>query len=403
MTRDFYLPSEHTATFQKDYAANWVAVKATWTVVTKRAIDPSERTTNPRKYLNIHQAFKRIHNYRWRLYFKLAAYVEEIKHTLPDHTLNSVRRIAECLADLKYSNFAKLMQTQAPCGFAMFCPYCRSRITCRPLFKALIRGKSRYNDVIINFPHTRHVILKRMSIKIKFPRDKFGCQKVMRFANNALTRITRMVQRIRGKNTPRVRGGIITANIVPSGAYWRVYIRGLAWQDVGATDAQLLRVLRQAVRFGNRVKDPAIYDEYVSEPKKQNHKGKPLKTGVILVDETAWATRFFDISAAPPGQLLAILRNKRRWRLQRRFGICHDRTRLKPKSKVSLSELWKGYTISKTQGEDNADKDSDGHRTGRDDSLHGGQAGGPEGSLPGLEGAPAGAGEGQPSVGVLHP
>lgn len=408
------IPAELKMGYRIDtYGGNWVSILATWMPILrlknipsatqiKTKIDPKliGRTHPLSPVASIDDVKAKMEGYRFGLFSRLQTYVNKIKNDLPAYVVNQIRRLDNelCWMDHLFEpRYLERIKLQQPCGMTYLCPYCRSRYCCKPLYRAMARGIDRQikkEEAFIARGSARRVPLTRlvrMAIKVKFRSDHVTCGQVKRFASAALSRITKRVQRVYGRCPPRVRGGIITANVTfntgSDGYTWCVYFRGLVIQDRDLKNAEnnLRKELIKSIGPGTGRLRFTHHDARAVASDDMNKRTKSkINTGVFIIREVAWATKFFDVSAAPPSKIISMMRGRRWLRLQRRFGVCHNTSG----KSMALARAWKQYEIDRPQGVTD-DKDSAGDSAGDGAvRIHGGQQGGPEGSLPGAEEPP---------------
>lgn len=384
---DLPRPSEIIGFNVTNYGGNWVSLLATWKPIMRR-LAAHKRNINPKverfppasPTMGWKDIRDLITGYKFDLFSRLTEFTRPMKSELPDYVLNSISRLdnMRCWMDLFYEpNYAARVQEHPPCGFTFLCPYCRSRYCCKPLYKGLVHGLLRQKTLEENSPQHRPVRAIRVAFRLQW-NGVGNCFNVMKTATRVLTRITKDVKRFNGPRPPRVRGGIGTANLTYHDGRWKLYFRFVMLQD--DRDDQAERYLWTAVRMAVRrcgidpVKTMRSFE--VKPVVSIEPGGRKTPAGVVIVREAAWVTRFFDVAAAPPDKILAMMRGRRRMRLQRRFGICHQ----KHGKTDAMKSIWQGYSQHKgvTDESDSVDRS----QSGPVGSLPGGQQSGAEGDLP---------------------
>lgn len=369
-----------------NYGGNWVSLLATWKPIMRR-LAPHKRNINPKEErfppASPTMGWKDIRDlitgYKFNIFSKLTEFTRPMKSSLPDYLNNSIARLSNtrCWMDRFYEpNYKTTVQEHPPCGFTFLCPYCRSRYSCKPLYKGLITGLNRQKTMQDNSSRWGPVRAIRVAFRLQWSGDR-NCYNVMKTATRVLSRITKDVKRFNGPRPPRVRGGIGTANLTYHDGRWKLYFRLVMLQDDRNEEAHkyLWTAVRMAVRRCGIDPLKTMRSFEIKPVVSIEPSGRKTPGGVVIVRESAWVTRFFDVAAAPPDKLLAMMRGRRRMRLQRRFGICHR----KHGKTDAMKSIWQGY--SQHRGENDESDSVDRSQGGQGNSLPGGQQDGVESNL----------------------
>lgn len=370
------------------YGGNWVSLLATWKPIIgrlvkhKKHIDPSiERCPPASTTMGWRDVRDTLTGYKFDIFSRLTEFTRPMKSDLPGYLVNSISRLSNtrCWMDRFFEpDYAAKVKEHPPCGFSYLCPYCRSRYCCKPLYRGLVAGLRRQKLMEEKSPRHNFIRLMRVSFRLQW-NGAGNCYNVMKKAVRVLDRLVKDVQRFKGDRSPRVRGGIVTANLTYHDGRWKVHFRSVMLQDVRSPDKYLWTAVRMAVRACGidpvkTMRSFSVVPSVTVEPK-----GRIVPAGVVIVRESAWATRFFDVSAAPPDKILAMMRGRRRMRLQRRFGVCHK----KHGKSAAMMSIWRGYF--QYRGETNATNSADCSQGRSGSSDPGRHQGGTEVSLSGAE------------------
>ncbi|MBL8824212.1 MAG: hypothetical protein JNJ77_16620 [Planctomycetia bacterium] len=186
-------------------------------------------------------------------------------------------------------------------------------------------GIANYSKITRIAKHYKAGRIVRFGVVVKVATCHARPADVLKYMSSVLGRMVKFLKRLKGhQRPPGIRGAVMTSTLrYGNDGFWHIRFRGVGIQDFegnkytpyNVNSALLLSARHTCGKVIPRPVDKFCHQVDV-ERKTVNR---------TFLKAVAWAARFQDISAAPPNVLLSILRRKTKYRLTRRFGVCHRR------------------------------------------------------------------------------